>query len=181
MDRCAEILVERFGPDFPTGRLVALHATHLHAAVAAGGLEMKLGVLELLDLLDRRGIRYAVATSSGRARTLHHLEIVGIVQRFAHIVTRDDETQGKPHPEPYLTAAARLGVLPEACLALEDSYNGVRAAHAAGMRVIMVPDLLHATDEMRGTAHRIVDSLHDVIAFLDENDQAAPRADNLAR
>ena len=181
LDRCAEMVVERYGPDFPIERYVALHDIHLQAAVAAGRLEMKVGVLELLDRLDRRGIRYAVATSSGRARTLHHLEIVGIVQRFAHIVTRDDVTRGKPHPEPYLLAASRLGVSPDACLALEDSHNGVRAAHAAGMRVIMVPDLLHATDEMRDKAHRIVDSLHDVIAFLDESDQAAPRADNLAR
>ena len=62
---------------------------------------------------------------------------------------------------------------PDRCLALEDSYNGVRAAVAAKMRVIMIPDLLPATDEMRKVAHRIVTSLHDAVTHLQELRQAA--------
>ncbi len=61
--------------------------------------------------------------------------------------------RGKPHPDLYLKAAENLGVAPEYCLALEDSHNGVRAAHAAGCLPIMVPDLLEATDEMRRLLH----------------------------
>ena len=77
-------------------------------------------------------------------------------------------SRGKPDPEPYLAAAAGLGVRPDACLALEDSHTGVRAAHAAGMRVVMVPDLLQPTAEMHEKAHRIARSLHEVIELLDE-------------
>ena len=62
---------------------------------------------------------------------------------------------------------------PARCLALEDSHNGIRAAHAAGMRVVMVPDLLEPTDEISGIAHRIVDSLHDVIAMIEDDRRAA--------
>jgi HAD superfamily hydrolase (TIGR01509 family) len=173
VDRCREMIAERYGADFPMERYVALQHEHLTVLADSGRLVLKTGVAELLDLLDGRGLKRAIATSSGRARTLHHLARVGIAERFGCIVTRDDVSRGKPDPEPFLTAAARLEVRPEACLALEDSHNGVRAAHAAGMRVIMVPDLLEATSDMHDKAHRIVDSLHDVIRFLDE---AAPGA-----
>ena len=167
LDRCRVMIGDRYGPDFPLDRYVALHAARLAELVAAGRLALKRGVPELLDALDRLRLRRAIATSSDRARTMHHLEVVGIAARFDAIVTRDDVGRGKPHPEPFLTAAARLGVAPAACLALEDSHNGVRAAHAAGMRVIMVPDLLAPDDDMREKAYRIEASLHDVERFLE--------------
>ncbi|NPD68163.1 HAD family phosphatase [Lichenicola cladoniae] len=168
LDLCRAMVAAKYGSEFPVEAYFKLQERHLHALVAQGKLALKTGVVELLDLLDQRGIKHAVATSSGRARTLHHLGIVGIARRFEHIITRDDVTHPKPDPEPYLLAASRLGVLPTACLALEDSHNGVRAAHAAGMRVIMVPDLLHPNEEMHDKAHRIMESLHDVIRFLNE-------------
>ncbi len=167
VDRCREMIAERYGAGFPLERYVVLQHEHLTALVEGGRLALKTGVPELLDELDRRGLRYAIATSSSRPRTLHHLEQVGLLPRFACIVTRDDVSRGKPHPEPFLTAAAALGVRPDACLALEDSHNGVRAAHAAGMRVVMVPDLLEATPDMHATAHRVIASLHDVRHVLD--------------
>jgi beta-phosphoglucomutase-like phosphatase (HAD superfamily) len=78
------------------------------------------------------------------------------------VVTRNDVTRGKPHPDLYLKAAENLGVAPEYCLALEDSHNGVRAAHAAGCLPIMVPDLLEATDEMRRLCISVASNLNDV-------------------
>ena len=172
LDRCRIMIVDRCGPGFPLDRYVALHAERLDAFVAAGRLVLKRGALELLDALDRLRLPRAIATSSGRPRTMHHLGLVGIAQRFDAIVTRDEVRHGKPHPEPFLTAAALLGVPPADCLALEDSHNGVRAAHAAGMRVVMVPDLLAPNDDMREKAHRIEASLHDVAGFLES---VAPR------
>jgi beta-phosphoglucomutase-like phosphatase (HAD superfamily) len=76
-------------------------------------------------------------------------------------------TRHKPHPAPYLEAARRLDVAPTACLALEDSHNGVRAAHAAGMMTVMVPDLLDPTEEMHDLCLHIAESLHAVRALLD--------------
>ena len=75
-------------------------------------------------------------------------------------------TNGKPHPEPYLKAAAALGLDPRDCIALEDSHNGVRAAAAAGMMTIMVPDMLEPNDEMRGLCVRIAQDLHEVRDLL---------------
>lgn len=167
VDLCRAMIRERHGDAFPLDRFFALHGEHLDALVASGRLALKDGVAVLLDALDRRGLPCAVATSSGRGRALHHLRQAGIAGCFGRIVTRDDVSRGKPDPEPFLAAAAGLGVPPAACLALEDSHAGVRAAHAAGMRVVMVPDLLQPTAEMHEKAHRIVRSLHEVIGLLD--------------
>ena len=89
------------------------------------------------------------------------------------MVAAGDYERGKPNPDPFLTAANRLGVAPEACLALEDSHNGVRAAHAAGMMTVMVPDLLEATEEMRGLCLAIAESLHCVREMIEATRGAA--------
>ena len=78
-----------------------------------------------------------------------------------------DYAHGKPNPEPFLKAAEQLGVEAEPCLALEDSYNGVRAAFSAGMMTVMVPDLLGATAEMEKLCLRIVQDLHEVCALIE--------------
>jgi beta-phosphoglucomutase-like phosphatase (HAD superfamily) len=87
---------------------------------------------------------------------------------FDSIVTRDDVVNPKPHPEPYLTAARRLGAAPGRCLALEDSHSGVRAAHAAGMQTIMVPDLVRPTEEIAKLCIAVLPSLADVHEMLPE-------------
>jgi HAD superfamily hydrolase (TIGR01509 family) len=128
---------------------------------------VKPGVHELLAELQARQIPLAVATSSRSRHALGHLGRAGLVDRFATIVTRDDVANPKPHPEPYLLAATRLGVDPRTCLAVEDSHAGVRAAHAAGMQTIMVPDLLRPTDEIAALCAHVMESLHHLreIAF----------------
>lgn len=167
-DKCRALVTEKYGSDFPLERYFTTQEVHLRDLVEAGKMQLKTGVIEILDELDQRGLKRAIATSSSRSRTDHHLQLAGIGHRFEHIVTRDDVTRGKPNPDPYLKAAALLGVAPERCLALEDSYNGVRAAVAAGMRVIMIPDLLPATDEMHVVAHKIVQNLHEAVTALQQ-------------
>jgi beta-phosphoglucomutase-like phosphatase (HAD superfamily) len=104
----------------------------------------------------------AVATSSRSPHALSHLGTAGLLELFDTIVTRDDVTNPKPDPEPYLLAASRLGIAPAACLAIEDSHAGVRAAHGAGMQTIMVPDLLPPSDEVRALCDAVMQSLHEV-------------------
>jgi beta-phosphoglucomutase-like phosphatase (HAD superfamily) len=65
---------------------------------------------------------------------------------FQAVVTGDEVTEGKPHPEPYLRAAAELGVDPRACVAIEDSPTGVRSATAAGVPTIAVPHIVPIPD-----------------------------------
>ena len=127
---------------------------------------LKPGAADLLAQVNAAGIPAAVVTSSEQALARAHLGHVGLLDGFATIVGCDDVANGKPHPEPYRTAAARLGIAPGAALALEDSYNGIIAAHMAGVPVIMVPDLLPATPEITPRLLAVADDLHQVSRWL---------------
>jgi HAD superfamily hydrolase (TIGR01509 family) len=127
---------------------------------------MKQGLVELLDLLDSAGLPRAIATSSRHEDVRHNLGLHGLLDRFETVIARGDYARGKPQPEPFLKAAERLGVRPESCIALEDSYHGVRAASAAGMMTIMVPDLLPPTREMEELCVYIARDLHEVCAVI---------------
>ena len=161
-DGSRKLLYDRYGEDAPADDFFSLATREMTAQIDAGALALQPGVEALLDGLDRCSIPRSVATSSGGDKARHHLAAAGILDRFDHIVTRDDVAAGKPRPDLFLEAARRLRKAPGRCLALEDSYNGVRAAHAAGMPVVMVPDLLAPTDEMRETCLAILDSLQQV-------------------
>ena len=160
-ERTNQLLVEAYGVSFPYSqfdeRCRTSMTTRMHAAVP-----VKPGARELLAELRERNIPIAIATSSRRAHAHGHLGMAGLFDMFDTIVTRDDVLNPKPHPEPYLTAAERLGVDPLRCLALEDSYSGVRAAHAAGMQTVMVPDLVHPSEEIRALGIAILESLEHV-------------------
>ena len=155
-----------FGPDFPLDTFFAAVETKIHAACEVG-VALKAGVVELLDHLDAARVPRAIATSSSHRAVARTLGPSGVLPRFDAVVAAGDYPRGKPNPDPFLTAAARLKVEPEHCLALEDSHNGVRAAHAAGMMTVMVPDLLEATDEMHDKCLAIAESLHHVRGMID--------------
>ncbi|MEV6069177.1 HAD family phosphatase [Nocardia sp. NPDC052001] len=161
-DRCRELAADAYGSDFPLAEYFELHETHLRRLVDDGELTTKPGALALLDILEQQGIPKAIATSSSRERADHHLRLTGLIDRFDAVITRQDVDNGKPHPEPYLKAVATLAFDLEDTLALEDSTNGLRAAHAAGLRCILIPDLVPPTDESRRLAHRLYPDLHHV-------------------
>ncbi len=126
------------------------------------GIPIKPGALELIAHLEETGTPMAIATAATRANAHENLTRSGLMHRFPVILTRDDVEHSKPRPDLFLRAAAGLGIDPAGCVAVEDSHNGVRAAHAAGMMTVMVPDILTATDEIRAMCVAVVDSLHDV-------------------
>jgi HAD superfamily hydrolase (TIGR01509 family) len=161
----AEILQGHYGPRFDPEAFKIETVRRFHDLLHAG-VALKAGVLEILDLLDEIGIPRGVATSSGREAVDHHLGGHGLLDRFHAIKAAGDYVRAKPAPDPYLAAAEALGVPPEHCLALEDSHNGVRAAAAAGMMTIMVPDLLDPTEEMRSLCIRIARDLHEVLDLI---------------
>ncbi|WIJ25151.1 HAD family hydrolase [Devosia sp. RR2S18] len=160
-ERTQQLLVEAYGVAFPytlfDERCRSIMRERMHAEVP-----VKTGARELLLELRERGVPTAIATSSRQPHAHTHLGTAGLFDMFETIVTRDDVVNPKPHPEPYLLAAERLGVDPIHCLALEDSYSGVRAAHAAGMQTVMVPDLVHPSEEIRALGIAIMESLDHV-------------------
>jgi HAD superfamily hydrolase (TIGR01509 family) len=157
------LLVEAYGVSFP----YTIFDEQCRAAMKIKmerSVPVKTGVHELLGELRARRIPTAVATSSRSAHALSHLNAAGLLSHFQAVVTRDDVTNPKPHPEPYLMASNLLGLAPQHCLAVEDSHTGVRAAHAAGMQTIMVPDIVHPTDEITALCTAVMESLHDLRA-----------------
>lgn len=154
-----KLLVEAYGVAFPYTIFDAKCRALMQERMAES-VPVKSGVHEMLAELKARRIPAAVATSSRSLHALDHLGSAGLLETFVAIVTRDDVTNPKPHPEPYLKAAHLLGVRPGNCLAVEDSHSGVRAAHAAGMQTVMVPDLVRPSDEIYRLCAAVMDSLH---------------------
>jgi HAD superfamily hydrolase (TIGR01509 family) len=132
------------------------------------GLPLKPGTIELLDALREAGYPMAIVTSTSRPTAERHLTFGGIRARFDILVTCDDVTRGKPSPDIYLLAAARLGVRPQACVAIEDSNPGIAAAHAAQMIPLMVPDIVPPTEETREKCAAVLPDLHAVLKMLRE-------------
>jgi HAD superfamily hydrolase (TIGR01509 family) len=159
------MLLEHFGEAFPADEFVAEWVSQFEA-LAATRLALKPGVIELLDTLDALPLPRAIATSSAHHTVRHHLTAHDLTGRFDAIVAAGDYASGKPAPDPFLKAAERLGVAPGSCLALEDSHNGIRSAHAAGMMAIMVPDLLEPTEEIRGLCTLVVSDLYEVCRLI---------------
>lgn len=170
------IVLERFGHGFPMGAFRQQRHEQVRRHIEQHGIPLKAGVTELLELVEARGLPRAVATSNGRRGATFCLERVGLIGRFGAIATGDEVSRGKPAPDVYLLAAARLGMDPERCLALEDSENGARAALAAGMPVLVVPDLFPPSDELATLALGVHTSLHEVrarlLAWLDGEESA---------
>jgi HAD superfamily hydrolase (TIGR01509 family) len=114
------------------------------------------GVRRYLDDARRLGLKTAIASSSGRQWIDEHLARMGIAGRFDLIVCRDDVTAIKPDPELYLTALDRLRVNVRDAIALEDSTNGIRAAKAAGLFCVAVPNAMTATMDLSQADLRLV-------------------------
>ncbi len=150
------------GPGFDFERMHAATGILFEQIVAREGLPLKPGVRELLDDLAARKIPLAVATSTRNPVAEQRLEQIGLRKYFSALVTGDQVTRGKPEPDIYLKAVRELGADPASTYALEDSHAGVRSAHGAGLRVIMVPDLLPPTPEIAALTVAVVKSLHEV-------------------
>ena len=159
-------LAARFGAGLDYDTMRAEQA-RIKAAQWGEERPLKPGARHIVETVAALGIPRAVATSSSRRNAEAHLGYMGLRPLMDAVLTRDDVARGKPAPDLYLAAAAAIGQPPADCLALEDSPNGVRAAHAAGVPVIMVPDLLPATEEMHSLCLAIVPTLAVVSFWLE--------------
>lgn len=138
----SQYFLETYGQDFPLQEFLDGYHQVYYEYEKAYGIPKKKGLVELLEYLRARKIPMAVATSTHRQHSVPGLEEQGVLHYFQKIVTGDMVKKGKPDPEIYQKACLCLGVAPGEALALEDSYNGIRSAYRAGMKVIMIPDLL---------------------------------------
>lgn len=122
---------------------------------------LKQGALALLKHYHGNQILCSVASSSPMHHITHRLSHVGVLDYFSHLTSGQEVERGKPNPDIYLLAVKKLGLSPAECLAFEDSEMGARAAIAAGLKVVVVPDLLQPSDYVRAHCHQVVESLQD--------------------
>jgi HAD superfamily hydrolase (TIGR01509 family) len=166
---CDVALASRFGAGFSCSDFRARFQQRWVDHLRSYGIDVKPGFRELLVFLRSRRIPIAVATSTDASDAQLSLRAAGIEEQFDAFVTGDQVSKGKPDPEIYLTAAKRLGIAPEACVALEDSSAGVLAASRAGMTTLLIPDGARIPNaEAINAAYCVLDSLHDAKRLLSE-------------
>jgi len=153
------LMIEHHALD-DTPAALEIERTALRDALLAAHIEPMPGLLDLLTALESAAIPTAIATSGKPTYVQFVLDQLGLQRRFRFALTAEDVARGKPHPDIYLLAAARLGLPPQRTMVLEDSANGCRAAVAAGTFTVAVPNRHtygHAFDGVQFVADTLAD------------------------
>jgi HAD superfamily hydrolase (TIGR01509 family) len=163
-----EVMQQMYGGKLPYEEIMIDYRKRFKEILANDGVGIKRGAIKLLDALDQRGIKKCIASSSARETIASYLKLTGLEDRFDFYISGNEVKKGKPHPDIFLEACKIAGEPVESALVLEDSLNGLKAACAAEIRCILVPDLIDPTEEMKEKAYKILDDLEKVIELLEQ-------------
>lgn len=155
-----------YGSDFPYHTYRAMASDIFQARIQKEGLPVKTGVYELFEFLRANNFRIGLASSTREEVVRREMESIGLLDFFHIIVCGDMVSHSKPHPEIYLKACELLNVSPSECYAVEDSPNGIRSASQAGMKPLMVPDLVAPAADLLPMIYKKFDDLLKVRDFL---------------
>lgn len=155
-----------FGEEFPYDEFRTRERAYRQTVIEKDGFPIKQGLRELLQFLKEQQYPMMVVTSTATAIAEEYLKSEGLSGYFLGVIGGDQVVESKPNPEIYLKACAKMQVEPSACMALEDSYNGIHAAFNGGLQPVMVPDLLPPNDEIQQKLYACVPSLLEVIDLL---------------
>lgn len=164
--RTQEIVYGHYGKDFPYEKFSDESSVLFHEIADKEGIPVKPGAPELLKYLSEHKIPLGLASSTRLAVVTQELQAAGLYGYFQVVVGGDLLKNSKPAPDIYLMTCERMGVLPEKTYAVEDSYNGIRSAHSAGLHPIMVPDLTPATEEMQSLSAAVFTNLFEVREYF---------------
>lgn len=160
--------INYYGEDFPFEEFLQTYRAAYYE-LTKDGVASKEGLHEILDVLQQHEIMIGLATSSSRQHALGNLRRENIEEYFQKVITGDMVDKGKPEPDIYKKACKALGVRPEEAVALEDSINGVKSAFRAGMKVVMIPDLVKDTSQVADMIVGNERSLLDVAKIIEES------------
>lgn len=161
-----QVVIGAYGEDFDYPLFRKETAAWFADYVDRNGLPVKLGVREILEWLKESRYIVGLASSTKEASVRSHLEMTGLSDYFSVLTTGDMVEHSKPRPDIYLLACERLGVEPGQAYAIEDSPNGIRAAHAAGLCPVMVPDMVEPDGEILRLCRIVLRDLVQVLDFL---------------
>jgi HAD superfamily hydrolase (TIGR01509 family) len=168
LQKAKKIYQERFGEDLPFEAVIQKKFAYSDHYIQEKGVPIKEGLYELLDFLCEHKIKKAVATSSNREVALNLLKMAGIDHKFEYVLCGDEIEHSKPDPGIFLRVAEKLNCHADRCIVLEDSEMGILAAHRAGMRAIMIPDMVKANKETKKLLFKEMKSLLEVKQYLTE-------------
>ncbi len=132
-------------------------------------IDMKEGLLDILEMFQRHGVKMAVASSSQKEMIVRNLKNANVEDYFAVVVSGQEVKHGKPAPDIFLLAAERLGLDAKDCYVFEDAYNGVQAGVASLAKTIMIPDLVQPTDEIRSMVADVCTTLKEASDKIEKN------------
>ncbi len=153
---------EWYGEDFDYPKVREYRKKLFEEVIAAEGLHLKEGALDILKWLKERNILISTATATDEERTTRYLKKVGIFDYFDKICCATQVKEGKPSPDLYIYAAQQVGVPKENCIAVEDAPNGVRSSQAAGIKTIYIPDTNDDSDDIEGLYYKKFRNLYDI-------------------
>jgi len=168
--RVKEIYQQRFGKEFPFDMVLAKKLEFAAQYIEENGVPIKEGLYELLDFLAKHQIKKAVATSSNRKTAKHLLALANVLKRFDYALYGDELKKSKPEPDIFLAVAKKMNCLAENCIVLEDSPLGVLAGYRAGMKVIMVPDLLQPDEDTQKLVFKEMKTLLEVKKYFSDTE-----------
>ena len=157
--------------DFPFDEFTETVHIPIKKRLLEEGTPVKEGVREILEYLKENGYIIGMASSSSKESVMGHLKETGLEKYFRAVITGDMVEHSKPDPDIYLKACEELGVTPTNVVAIEDSHNGVRSAYRAGMKPVMVPDLIEPTPEIEAMLYGKFYSLLDVLDYMKNNNK----------
>lgn len=161
-------LRNHYGKDFDCTTFME-HKDRIFKEYINRGIDLKPGCVEILKYLKSIGAKVALASSSKRESVMHNVTETGVIQYFDQIICGDMVEHSKPSPDIYFKACEALLVEPSKTFAVEDSYNGVRSAVAAGMKTIMIPDVAPPTKELDAIIYARYNSLLEFMDYLRRN------------
>ena len=162
--RTKEIFLEKYGESFPFDP----YYKKVKAYVQSHPIPLKKGAVDILKFLFEKNIPLALASSTSTSSVMKMLKEADLLRYFDKIICGDMVSHSKPHPEIFLKAAEELGLVPERCYVIEDSYNGIRAAYNAQMIPVMVPDMLEPDEEIKVLLRYYFCDLPAAQAFFEE-------------
>jgi len=162
-----QLFLETYGKDCPYDEYKKVISERYHALCDGGRLPKKPGVNEILAFLKENGIKTALASSTKVNTVTNQLKDAGIFEYFDVVIGGDMVTNSKPNPEIFLEAADKLGIDAKRAYIIEDSVNGIKAAHAAGAKPLMVPDMIEPDGEIQKLCYKIFVNLLEVRTFFE--------------
>jgi HAD superfamily hydrolase (TIGR01509 family) len=164
----SSVMLKTYGDDFPIKNFTVEMKEEKKRIISTEGVAVKKGLIELLDYLSKKGIKKAVATSSHRDVMEHLLTLTNVLHYFDYSVCGDEIKKGKPNPDVFLKALKKAESKPNEAFVLEDSINGILAAHNANIPVIFIQDLVEAPIDTLGLVYKKMNDLSEVISIFEK-------------